>query len=213
VATAGPKKATVKRQPDGSISLKQVAHNTNYKTREQAHAELGNDAAGKAALEVLHYGLNILQEAPGGILNGAREIGTSKIDFTLTGGCSLPGFTHTITLPANFEVHSAPRRGTAIETFDTNMYRIQGVGQADAVFEYVRLIGGTANGYPSPGRMTLASTDGNQVEVESFFNVSFRIEYKGAAGGPFAGIEDSVEGSVIMRSQAASGTGRRAQNE
>ena len=125
----------------------------------------------------------------------------------MTGEGDLEGFNHTIDLPASFEVHSAPRKGASVETFDTNMYRIQGEGKSE-VFEYFRLVGGTANGYPSPGQMTLTSVGDNQVMVESFFNIGFRIEFKGAKEGPFAGLEDKIEGAVIMRAHAAEESSR-----
>lgn len=213
VAAAGPKpvqgkrNAIVKKQPNGTVDLAAVAAATSYKSREDYHAEIGPDPCRRAKLYAEHYELVVVAAQPGGILKGQIESGTSQVKFTLEGEGELEGFTHEIDLPANFEVHSAPHSAQGDgRPFDTNMYRIQGEGGGDDVFEYVRLVGGTANGYPSSGQMTLSSVRGNQVVVDSFFNIGFRIEFRGADGGPFAGLEGSIEGAVIMRSQPADAT-------
>ncbi|HEV7506619.1 MAG TPA: hypothetical protein VGS07_17115 [Thermoanaerobaculia bacterium] len=196
--------AKVKRQPDGTVSLKQVANYNDYQDDKDYHAQLQNltDPAAIAALKAKHGQLNILQEFDGGILKGTVEIGSSVVTFDVTGGGSLAGFHHVFTMPASFEVHSAPNDPRQeIDSFATNMYRIEGRG-SDDVFESIHLIGGTGNGYPSPGQMTFISK-GKDVLVDSFFNIGFRLEIQGAKGGPFDGFSDAVVGKVTMRSQAA----------
>jgi hypothetical protein len=200
--------ARVKKQADGTVSFKQIAPNTSYESIEEVHARI-TDPRARAEIYARHFGLVIVSQNDGGLLNGSVEVGTSQVQFHVTGQGALGGINHTITLPASFEVHSAPHKpGADIDTFETNMNRIQGEGKADRVFEYIRLVGGTANGYPSPGQMTLISK-GDEVEVDSVFNVGFRLDFKGAKGGPLDGIEDSMEGSVTMRaydSQASATT-------
>jgi hypothetical protein len=193
----------VKKEADGTVSFKNVARNTGYTSEAEVHAQI-TDPQRRAEIRAEHYGLVVNQEYSGGSLNGKVEIGDSLVDFQVTGAGALEGFKYTITMPAKFEVHSAPNHpGAEIDTFETNMNRIEGqTSGGDSVFEYVRLVGGTANGYPSPGQMTLISK-GDQVEVDSFFKVGFRLEFKGAAGGPLEGISDSVEGSVTMRAHEA----------
>ena len=152
-------------------------------------------------LKAEHGQLVVLQDLDGGMLNGHIEIGSSVVTFDVTGAGPLQGFHHVFTMPANFEVHSAPNKpGSEIDTFETNMYRLEGKG-SDAVFESLHLVAGTANGYPSPGQMTFID-QGDSVLVDSFFNIAFRLEFRGAKGGPFDGIEDAVEGTVTMRSHA-----------
>lgn len=201
--------ARVKKQADGTVSFKQIAGYTGYDSDDEYHAKLQNltDPQAIAELKAKHHQLVITDELNGGILNGQIEIGNSVVTFELTGGGSLEGFHHTITMPASFEVHSAPHHpGTEIDTFKTNMYRIEGTARGDGVFESVRLVGGTGNGYPSPGQMSIISKGDDEVLVDSFFNVGFRLEITGAAGGPLAGVQDAVIGSVTMRAHADKGT-------
>lgn len=195
--------ARVKKQPDGTVPLKQVAGYTGYDSDKEYHAKIKNltDPQAIAALKAKHFQLVVGPELNGGILNGTIEIGDSVVQFDVTGGGTLTGFHHVFTMPAKFEVHSAPHKpGADIDTFETNMYRIEGSG-SDDVFASLRLVGGTGNGYPSPGQMTLISK-GDEVVVDSFFNVGFRLEFTGAKGGPFEGVSDAVEGNVTMRSYA-----------
>ncbi len=192
----------IKKDANGTVSFKAIAVNTGYTSRQEVHAKV-QDPVRRAQIEAEHYGLVVVQEHNGGLLNGTVEIGDSWVDFDVTGEGPAGTFQHTITLPAKFEVHSAPHKpGAEIDTFETNMNRIEGEGKGDKVFEYIRLVGGTANGYPSPGQMTIISK-GEEVEIDSFFNVGFKLEFKGAAGGPLEGIEDALEGSVTMRAYQA----------
>lgn len=191
----------VHKKADGTVDLKQVAGYTGYESDNEYHAKIKNttDPEEIARLKAKHNQLNILEENPGGMLHGVVESGTSVVTFELTGVGRLEGLTDTISMPARFEVHSSPQTGADIDTLETNMYRIEGATvRGDKVFEYIRLVGGTGNGYNSPGQMTLI-TKGNQVMVDSFFNVGFRLDFKGAAGGPLDGIEDSIEANVTMR--------------
>jgi hypothetical protein len=202
--------ARVKKLPDGTVSFKQIAGYTGYDSDEEYHAKIKNltDPQAIAALKAKHFQLAIVDELGGGILGGQIEIGTSQVQFDVTGGGSLSGFRHKITMPARFEVHSAPHNsGGEIDTFDTNMYRIEGATTAsDNVFRSIRLVGGTANGYPSPGQMSLISSGEDDVIVQSFFKVGFRLELEGADGGPLAGFRDTIEGQVTMRAHAADST-------
>jgi len=203
--------ARIKKSPDGSVPLKQIAGYTGYASDNEYHAQIKDltDPAAIAALKAKHNQLDITTELEGGILKGQIEIGTSVVTFDVTGGGSLKGFHHVFTMPATFEVDSAPHHpGADIDTFETNMVRIEGSG-SDDLFESLRLVGGTANGYPSPGQMSLISK-GDEVLVDSFFNVGFRLEMKGAKGGPFEGLDSTVEGNVTMRSYAENGTGNPA---
>jgi hypothetical protein len=198
------KLAKIKKQPDGTVSLKQVGNYNDYKDNDDYHAAIKNltDPDAIAKLKADHNQINIFEEELGGILNGRIERGTSVVTFDVTGAGPLEGFHHVFSMPANFEVHSARNRpGAEIDTFRTNMYRMEGQG-SDEMFESIRIVAGTANGYPSPGQMSLIS-QGDSVLVDSFFNVGFRLEVKGAQGGPFDGIEQTFEGKVTMRSHAA----------
>lgn len=205
--------ARVKKQADGTVSFKQIANYTGYESSNEYHAKIKEltDPLAIAQLKAKHNQLNVTDVLDGGILGGMIESGNSVVIFEVTGGGSLEGFHHVITLPAKFEVHSARHDPSQeIDTFETNLYRIEsGVG-SDEVFDSIRLVGGTGNGYPSPGQMTLISK-GDEVLVDSFFNVGFRLEVAGGEKGPLAGFQGTIEGSVTMRSSAANGAAAEQQ--
>jgi hypothetical protein len=193
--------AKVKKDRNGNVSFKQVAGYTGYETDHEYHIKIKELTDPKAIhdLKMKHHQLNINEELAGGVLNGVIERGDSLITVDITGTGTAEGFHHTVSFPAKFEVHSALHDPSAeIDTFRTNMYQIEGVATGDKMFSSLRLVGGTGNGYPSPGQMTLIDK-GDSVLVDSFFNIGYRIEFTGADGGPLAGVQDSFEGTVTMR--------------
>jgi hypothetical protein len=189
--------AKVKKDRHGQVSFKQIAGYTGYASDNEYHAKIKNltDPDEIYALKLEHNQLSINEEVLGGVLHGAIESGNSSVTVHLTG----TEVAHSVTLPARFEVHSAPHNpGAEIDTFATDMYRIEGALSNDRVFRSLHLVGGSGNGYPSPGQMTLIDK-GDSVLVDSFFNIGYRIEFVGADGGPLAGQSGVIEGSVTMR--------------
>ena len=70
----------------------------------------------------------------------------------ISGTGALGGFSRTIQLPMNVEVHSAPRNpGDAVQDFDTEMIRLDGQIFGDPDFDLLRIQGGSQFGLPSPG--------------------------------------------------------------
>jgi hypothetical protein len=194
--------AKVKKDRNGNVSFKQIAGYTGYDTDHEYHIKIKEltDPQAIYDLKMKHHQLGINEEVIGGVLHGLIERGDSTITVDITGTGTAAGFHHTVSFPAKFEVHSEPHDSSQeIDTFRTNMYRIEGVATGDKMFSSLRLVGGTANGFESPGQMTLIDK-GDSVLVDSFFNIGYRIEFTGADGGPLAGVKDSFEGTVTMRS-------------
>lgn len=119
---------------------------------------------------------------PGGSLNGESESFSSIVVFQVTGTGTLAGWSRTLTVPLNVETHTAPRTpGDPVQSFKTDMYRIEGGITGDPDFASLRIVGGTANGFPSPGFTTLTlQPDGKTYLVDSKFDVSFAIDFVGA---------------------------------
>ncbi|HYG63488.1 MAG TPA: hypothetical protein VEL74_12975 [Thermoanaerobaculia bacterium] len=122
----------------------------------------------------------------GGSLGGEREVFSSDIVFQVTGTGALSGWSRTLTIPLQVETHTAPRTpGAPVQSFRTDMYRIQGGITNDPDFGSFTIRGGTANGYPSPGHTTLTRQLNRTFHVDSSFDVTVAIDFVGA--GPRLG--------------------------
>jgi len=136
----------------------------------------------------------------GGTLGGEQECAESMINFSATGTGALAGFNRSIALPLSFETHIGPRTpGMPVQSFDTDMFRMFGqLPPGDPDFDLLRITGGTDFGLPSPGHTTLTHLGGNQWAVDSFFDITYRIDFVGAPGGPLAGMSGSTTGTIRM---------------
>jgi hypothetical protein len=109
------------------------------------------------------------------------------------------------------EIHTAPRApGSPLQSFDTDMFRSQGqLPPGDPDFDLLRITAGTGFGMPSPGHTTLTRNGppGSDWNVDSFFDITYRIDFVGAPGGPFAGRSGSTTATIRM------GTGQPAPPE
>lgn len=146
--------------------------------------------------------LNV-QINPGGIHSGNIETFSSTITLTVTGKGELAGFERTISVQADCEAHSGPwSPEDPLITFPTEMMRIEGQLVGDPDFESLRIVGGRANGFPSPGRVTAADQGDGTYVVDSMFDIGFHIEYVGAPGGALKGLSGSFEGVATMKAFA-----------
>lgn len=140
-------------------------------------------------------------EEPGGTLGGEKECSGSELHLELTGTGDLDGYSRSIVLPVFFETHTAPRTpGDPVQSFDTAMFRLTGEITGDPDFDLLRITAGDDYGLPSPGHTTLRAPTGGGTRywIDSFFDITYRIEYTGAAGGPLDGFTGDSSGSIRM---------------
>ncbi len=133
--------------------------------------------------------------------NGETELFDSTLEFEMRGTGILAGFQRTITIPNVVAlVQSGPRQpGNLVQGFDTEMMQLQGQITGDPDFDLLQVTAGTGYGLPSPGHTTLTSLPGGNWAVDSFFDITYRIDFVGAPGGPFGGQSGSTTGTVRMR--------------
>jgi hypothetical protein len=152
------------------------------------------------ALEAEHSNFLDPVITDGGTLGGQVESFSSVLELHFTGINELEGFSTTVILPAAVETHTGPRKtGDAVQKFETDMYKLEGVIRNHKDFEYIHIVAGTANGLPSPGVTTMTKQSDGRYFFDSLFNVNFKIEYKGAKGSKLEGIEGVAEGTVTMK--------------
>ncbi len=149
-----------------------------------------------------------LCEVPGGGLGGNIDCFDSVAELTINGTGALTGYQRNIFLPLFVEVHTGPRSPTDdVQEFPTEMVQLQGTLFGDPDFEFLQIIGGAANGHPSPGQTTLTRLPSGDFNVDSFFDIEYRIEFQGAPGSPLEGMGGSTTNSIRME------TGSPADNQ
>lgn len=143
----------------------------------------------------LHSFFNIVA-GPGGGLGGEVQNYQAFLDMPMIGQGTLLGFNRNIIMPLNSVAsHSAPRvPGTTPQSFPTDMFQMQGQIIGDPDFDLLRITAGTGFGMPSPGHTTLTrlGPPGSNWNVDSFFDIEYRIDFVGAPGGPLAGRSGST---------------------
>lgn len=170
-----------------------------YVSPSDIHAWLNAGGVVTAQMKAYHGLFGLATVKPGGSLGGQTETYTSTLVFTITGTGPLQGWSRTLVVPANCETDLAPRKiGDPVQSFDTDMVRIEGGITNDPDFEYFKITAGTGDGLPSPGHTTLYQQKDGSWLVDSNFQIQYQIQYKGAAGGKLDGVEDVATGTITM---------------
>jgi hypothetical protein len=217
---AVPVGAAIVIVPDNGNGTAQIPILADYtaQTPMQIVDGLGGDVINiNAVLETP----TVYAEQPGGTLGGTKSGGGGGGLFTwqMQGTGALSAFTRTITFPllaspgvvsffdsafnvvgADFEVHAAPRTLNApFQSFDTDMFRLfnqlVNPSAGDPDFDLLRVVAGTDFGMPSPGHTNLLQIGPNWL-VDSFFDITYRIDFVGKAGGQLSGRSGSTTRTV-----------------
>lgn len=141
-----------------------------------------------------------ISEGPGGSLGGTQSSFNALIEMEMNGTGALSGFYRLITYPTSVAVaDAAPRMLAApVQTFSTDLMQLQGQVLGDPDFDLLRITAGTSFGLPSPGSTTYTRLGpfGSNYQVDSFFDITWRIDFIGAPGGPLAGRSGSTTGQT-----------------
>ena len=137
----------------------------------------------------------------GGSLGGEKECRLSSLSMNLDGTGALGGFHRLLNFPMAVETHIGPRmRGDVVQSFDTDMFRMFGqIPIGDPDFDLLRIAAGSDFCLPSPGHTTLARLPGGDWAVDSFFDITYRIDFIGHPGGALGGMSGSTTGTIRMQ--------------
>ena len=170
-----------------------------YRTPDQIHAQ---GLADQVQFSAEHGGFANQTTHQGGILLGEVERFDSVLVLHVDGIKDYSGATATVTLQAKCETHIGPRNvKDDFQRFDTMMYSLEGA-TSDENFESVKIVAGLANGLPSPGSTTMTRNRQGGFLVDSTFQMNYRIELVGRAGGKFDGVNISEEGVATVKAFA-----------
>ena len=141
-----------------------------------------------------------LCEFPGGSLGGDVECFQSEAEFTLTGTGALAGFNRSITVPLDTEVHTGPRTpGDPVQSFPNTMFRLQGQIFGDPDFCTLNITAGDQFGLPGPGQTVLTAKANGSWQVDSFFDVTYQIDFQGCPGSALEGFAGTTQGTLRMQ--------------
>lgn len=204
-APALPPPCNVPDNGMGTVNLPPAG--CEYLTATQVH-EIINGLPAGTTIELAPIHKNFICETtgscgvPGGPLGGETETFTSTAVFQITGTGALAGWNRLLSVPLNVQIATAPRTaGATVQSFKTNMLVIQGsiTPGTDPDFETFEVVGGTNNGFPSPGFTTLTRQSNGTFNVDSSFNVGYSIRFIGAPGGKLRGFGGATQGNVTMK--------------
>jgi hypothetical protein len=133
--------------------------------------------------------------ALGGTLGGTTQGFDAVLQNALAGTGPLLGFNRLIAIPVTGRTDTAPRSGSPIQSFNDDLVQLQGQVVGDPDFDLLRITAGANFGLPSPGHTTL-TWDGSNWNVDSFFDITYRIDFIGAPGSALAGLSGSTTGTA-----------------
>ncbi|MEM9553411.1 MAG: hypothetical protein AAGC60_04075 [Acidobacteriota bacterium] len=175
-----------------------------YKTSHELHAELNAPGAGPVVFIDAEHGrfecppgLTCVFE--GGNLGGQVDFAHSSVHLRFSDDS---GWSKTITVPTDFEVHTAQAQPTQAE-FETEMVRLLGaIAEGDETFEVLEITAGTAYGYKGDGFTQFEQHSDTGVIVNSHFNLGFSIRIVGTPGGRFDGVDGSFDFNTTVQAIA-----------
>ena len=136
----------------------------------------------------------------GGTLGGEIQDFDATLDWVCTGTGDLTGFNRHLAIPVHCEVHTAPRTpGDPVQTFDQDMFRLQGQLFGDPDFCELIVTAGTDLGLPSPGQTTLTEVPSGDYAVDSFFDITYQIQFQGCPGSPLDDLLGTTTGTDRFR--------------
>jgi len=205
LAAAPAARATICIVPDNGTGTVDMPPNCTegYVSPDDAHEIINGlppDTTIQIGAEHMEFGL--YNSGPGGSLGGEFEQFHSQLQLQLTGTGDLAGFQRMIGLQVDCETHIGPRTlGDPVQDFDTDMFQLSGEIFGDPDFDLLRITAGTNFGLPSPGHTTLTrqGLPGSDFAVDSFFDITYQIEFQGAPGSVLEGMSGITTGTIRMQ--------------
>lgn len=125
---------------------------------------------------------------PGGSLGGEILEFDARLYWVAVGTGDLTGFNRNLAIPVSCEIHTAPRTpGDPVQIFACDFFSLTGQLFGDPDFCELIVVAGTDNGLPSPGQTTLTEVPSGDYAVDSFFDITYQIQFEGCPDSQMLG--------------------------
>jgi hypothetical protein len=138
-------------------------------------------------------------------MGGEIETFNSGLTLHLTGTGAAAGYERFIGMTTQDQTQVGPdtNPNPNVRSHSTDFLGLQGQIVGDPDFDLLRVTAGSSFGLPSPGHTTLTRLPGGNWSVDSFFDITYRLDFIGAPGGPFGGMSGSTTGTIRMQAGEA----------
>jgi hypothetical protein len=134
---------------------------------------------------------------PGGSLGGYVEQFEATLDVDVYGTGELTGFNRHLAVPLTCVTHSGPRSpGASVQEFEIDMYDLQGQLFGDPDFCELIITAGTNLGMPGPGETILRELPSGEYAVESFFDITYQIQFEGCPASQLEDYSGATTGTI-----------------
>lgn len=118
----------------------------------------------------------------------------------IEGTGALPDYRRSLSIPLTVETHTAPRTpGDPEQSFAAEIVNLQGsLPPGDPDFALLTITAGSDNGLTSLGSVSLADQGDGTFLVDSFFDLSYSIEFEGAPAGALDGLSGTTQGTARL---------------
>jgi hypothetical protein len=138
---------------------------------------------------------------PGSPLGGGLSVGNDLLTMEIFGEGAYAGYHRTVSVPVQTFINWGPEANHQVQQGRAaDLYFLYGELAGDPDFSLLRISGGTGFGMPSLGHTTVEKQASGDYLLDSSYDLTYRVEWVGAPGGPLAG--DSHTTQAVLKLQA-----------